>query len=63
LIEYRDYIAHELLFDDVLTKSLLGNNASKNHYSKNHKTLYKAILELEQLVFLFDWTNANNGWN
>jgi replicative DNA helicase len=63
LIEYRNYIAHELLFDDALTKSLLSNNASKNHYSKNHRILYKAILELEQLVFLFDWTNANDRWN
>lgn len=63
LVEYRNYIAHELLFDDALTKSLLGNNASKNHYSTNHRTLHKAILELEQLVFLFDWTNTNEGWD
>jgi hypothetical protein len=63
LIEYRNYIAHELLFDDALTKSLLGNNTSKNHYGKSHRTLHKAILEHEQLVFLFDWTNTNKGWD
>lgn len=63
LVEYRNYIAHELLFDDALTKSLLGNKTSKNHYSKSHRTLHKAILELEQLVFIFDWTNANDGWD
>jgi hypothetical protein len=27
------------------------------------RTSSREILELEQLVFLFDWTNANDRWN
>ncbi|MCC7521731.1 MAG: hypothetical protein IT220_08875 [Flavobacteriaceae bacterium] len=61
VVEYRNYIAHEILANFALMRSVI-DNVETNHYSKDERTLDKAILELEQLIFLFDWTNQNNAW-
>jgi len=61
VVEYRNYIAHEILANFALMKSVI-DNVETNHYSKDERTLDKGILELEQLIFLFDWTNQNNAW-
>ncbi len=62
IVDYRNYIAHELLSNNALMKVLYNKLIPENHYSKEHRVLHKAIYELEQLIFLFDWTNENNGW-
>ncbi len=61
VVEYRNYIAHEILANFALMKSVI-DNIETNQYSKDERTLDKAILELEQIIFLFDWTNQNNAW-
>lgn len=63
VIDYRNYIAHELLFDASLTQSLIGNLFPTDHYPKSHRRLHKGIMELEQLAFLFDYTNRNDWWD
>lgn len=62
VVEYRNYIAHELLANKYLMHSLLEDEIPENHYDKDSRQLDKAIIELEQLFFLITWTNENNGW-
>ncbi|MDI9256877.1 hypothetical protein [Flavobacterium sedimenticola] len=61
VVKSRNYIAHEILANFALMRSIT-DNLETSHYSKDERILDKAILELEQLIFLFDWTNQNNGW-
>lgn len=63
VIEYRNYIAHELLANRVLIQDMLQSQFPSDHYDKDQRLLDKAIYELEQLVFLFIWTNSNNTWD
>jgi hypothetical protein len=63
VVEYRNYIAHELLANKLLMDTLLENKRPEVHYDKESRRLDKAIIELEQLFFLFSWTNENDGWN
>jgi len=62
-VDNRNCIAHELLANKILFHELLGNKIPENHYDKESRRLDKFIYELEHLVFLFDWTNSNNGWD
>jgi hypothetical protein len=63
VVDYRNYIAHELLVNVGLMKALFKEILPDDNYSKDHRLLHKAINELEQLVFLFDWTQENNAWD
>ena len=58
VIDYRNYIAHELLFNRAIISEYIPNN----HYDKDYRLLHKAIYELEQLVFLLEWTNEHDAW-
>ena len=62
VVDSRNYIAHEILANHELYLSISGVRVPDNHYHKEHRILHKAIFELEQLVFLFQWTEENNGW-
>lgn len=62
VIEYRNYIAHEILANRGLYFSVVGDQVPEGHHDKEHRLLQKAIYELEQLVFLFQWTNENDAW-
>jgi len=62
VVDYRNYIAHELMANVGLMGALFKEVLPKDHYSKDHRLLHKAIYELEQLVFLFDWNNENDAW-
>ncbi|NQV18447.1 MAG: hypothetical protein HQ534_07890 [Armatimonadetes bacterium] len=62
-VDNRNYIAHEILANKLLFHEILGDKIPDNHYDKESRRLDKFIIELEQLVFLFEWTNSNNGWN
>lgn len=61
-VENRNYIAHEIIANKVLYHELVGNKLPADHYDKETRRLDKFTMELEELVFLFEWTNANNGW-
>lgn len=62
VVESRNYVAHEILANRGLYLSILGDSIPDNHYDKEYRNLHKAIYELEQLVFLFQWTDEKNGW-
>lgn len=58
VVEYRNYIAHELLLNDAMLRSILGGDSGRIEL----RHLEKGIYELEQLVFLYDWCEAHNAW-
>ena len=60
VVDYRNYIAHEILANRGLYFSIVGDKVPEGHYDKEHRLLHKAIYELEQLVFLFQWTDEND---
>jgi len=62
IVESRNYIAHELISDELILKSMFPESIPKNHYSKNHRFLHKAIFELEELAVVFDWLNKEDAW-
>lgn len=61
-VENRNYIAHEILVNKLLFHNIIGDSMLDNHYDKESRRLDKFIIELEHIVFLFEWTNLNNGW-
>lgn len=63
VVYYRNYIAHNMLANKALIHGIIGQVPNENHYDKDQRLLDKAILELEQLIFLFDWTNEHDGWD
>ncbi len=63
VLEYRNYIAHELIANQALMKGMFRQIIPANYYDKDSRKLHKAIYELEQLSFLFDWVNENNAWD
>lgn len=58
VVEYRNYIAHELLFNDAMLRSILGGDSGRLEL----RQLEKGIYELEQLLFLYDWCEEHNAW-
>ena len=56
--DYRNYIAHELLVDNALTRSI-ANFSGRKLYGN----LYRGIYELEQIIILYDWCEEHNGWD
>jgi hypothetical protein len=62
VVEYRNYLAHELLANQALMRGMFSQIIPYNYYDKDSRILHKAIYELEQLSFLFDWINENNLW-
>lgn len=62
-VDNRNYIAHDIIANKFLFYEILGDKIPDNHYDKESRRLDKFIIELEQLVFLFGWTNSYNGWN
>jgi hypothetical protein len=63
VVDYRNYIAHEILANKALMYGAFSHLIPKEHYDKDSRLLHKAIIELEQLVFLFEWTQENNCWD
>ncbi|MCI0628332.1 MAG: hypothetical protein L0387_42890 [Acidobacteria bacterium] len=58
VVEYRNYIAHELLVNDAMLKCLLSGDSGRVEL----RQLEKGIYELEQVVFLHDWCEEHNAW-
>lgn len=63
VVQDRNHIAHEILANELLLNGMLNSLNISTEFSKNKRMLWKAINELEQICFLFDWTNENNGWD
>lgn len=63
VVETRNYIAHELLANEIVYLSFLKDSIPENYYSKEERSLHKAIYQLEQLIVIFNWTQENEGWD
>jgi hypothetical protein len=57
VVEYRNHIAHSLLVNQFILTEL---GAEEARFER--RELEKGIYELEQLFFLFEWTQENNAW-
>jgi hypothetical protein len=58
VVDYRNYIAHELLVNNAITMSL-----AKFSNRKLYGDLFRAIYELEQIIILYDWAEEHNAWD
>ena len=57
VVEYRNHVAHELLASQFILTSL---GASEARFET--RILDRATYELEQLWFLYEWTEQHNAW-
>lgn len=57
VVGYRNHIAHSLLASQIMLQSLGAGDASFER-----RELEKGIFELEQLWFLYEWTEEHNAW-
>ena len=62
-VDNRNYIAHQILANKLIFHEILGDKIHNNYYVKESRRLDKFIIELQHLVFLFEWTNSNTGWD
>jgi hypothetical protein len=58
VVECRNYIAHALLADEALRRSILGTQQT----AREPRELSKGIYELEQLSLLHDWCEEHDAW-
>lgn len=58
VVQYRNYIAHELLVNDAMLKALVGKSG---RLEQRH--LEKGIYELEQIMVFHDWLEEHNAWD
>jgi hypothetical protein len=58
VVGYRNYIAHSLLANQIMLQSLGAGDARFER-----RELEKGIFELEQLWFLYEWTEGHNAWD
>ncbi len=58
LVTYRNHIAHELLANDAMLRSILDGDSGRLEL----RQLEKGIYELEQLIFLHDWCVKHDAW-
>ena len=57
VVEHRNYIAHEFLANNAITRSI-ANFSDQKLYGN----LFRATYELEQIIILYDWCEENNSW-
>lgn len=58
LVQYRNYIAHELLANNALISSIVEISPRMEG-----RDLWKGTYELEQIIILHDWCEENNAWD
>jgi len=58
VVEFRNYIAHDILADDALIKSLTNGKGM----TKQSRILSKAAIELEQLMIMYDLCQEHDEW-
>jgi hypothetical protein len=59
VVEYRNYIAHELLSNDAVLRSITGSDSGRLEL----RHLQKGIFELEQIMLLHDWCVEHDAWD
>lgn len=57
VVGYRNHVAHSLLVNQIMLQSLGAGDARFEQ-----RELQKGIYELEQLWFLYEWTEERNAW-
>jgi hypothetical protein len=58
VVQYRNYAAHSLLANEAMLRDLLNGRQTRLEL----RQLQKGTYEIEQLCFLFDWTEEHNAW-
>lgn len=58
VVAHRNYVAHELLANEMMVVALM--RGSTGRWGRHD--LYRAIYELEQLIFLHDVTAKHKAW-
>jgi hypothetical protein len=58
VLDYRNYMAHELLVNVALMKSV-ANFSDRKLYGN----LFKGIYELEQIILFYNWCEEHNAWD
>jgi len=58
VVQYRNYIAHSLLANEAILRDLLQGGQTRFEL----RELQRGTYELEQLCFLFAWTEENDAW-
>lgn len=59
VVDYRNYIAHDLLVDDAMIRNFTGGDSGRLVI----KHLQHGIYELEQVMFLHDWCEDHDAWS
>lgn len=57
VVHYRNHIAHSLLANQIMLQSLGAGDARFER-----RELEKGIFELEQLWFIYEWTEEHDAW-
>ena len=57
VVRYRNHVAHSLLANQIMLQSLGAGDARFEQ-----RELEKGIYELEQLWFLYEWTEEHDAW-
>ncbi len=58
VVDYRNYIAHDLLADNVITQSIGGFSPRKLYGD-----FFRGSYELEQIMVLYDWCEEHDCWD
>jgi hypothetical protein len=59
VVGYRNHIAHELMANEIMLRSLLGGDSARFEA----RQLEKGTYELEQLMFLYEWCDEHAAWD
>ena len=57
-VKERNYIAHEMLADNLIFKSVAGDISERFEF----KQLQKPAFDLERLLIVYDWLEENKAW-
>jgi len=63
VVQSRNYIAQELLDNEIASRSFFKDSLTENYYSKDERLLHKAIHQLEQLIVIYNWNQENQAWS
>jgi len=59
VVNYRNYIAHELLANQIIMEGLIKDYSGRFEF----RELQRGIYELEQIALFYDWCQENNSWD
>jgi hypothetical protein len=59
VVNYRNYIAHELLANQIIMEGLIKDYSGRFEF----RELQHGIYELEQIALFYDWCQENNSWD